>query len=417
MFFPLSLAMLLFGTAAPASAAPSIQQQFDAATAALTAGKWQEAASAFAELEARLGAGADRRSLSVIRIRKGEALMRLGRNREAAAALEAGIASLPATGASLAEDRALGLIALGDLALRGGDHSRAANFFRNAEAAAPERLLKLRAAEGLIGALVEQSPRGALAEADRVIGSFASAPPDRMMEARLRNLRTRALVGMRRFDEARKESARVIRLVPESMLVHEPLAPRVATAIVPRLLYDGQALAAGEQGDIRVTFALAADGTVSDCRVKAPSNSSHLDAASCPFLVARAPLHAATMRAMAKAGSAREMVIRWRLKDWESQPQDVSTATLLWVDHALSDTDYPQSALQRNEQGEVHYRVDVNAAGAPTGCTVTQSSGSAVLDAQTCKLARGRFPYLPALDEDGRKVPGFYNSRINWRIP
>ena len=55
--------------------------------------------------------------------------------------------------------------------------------------------------------------------------------------------------------------------------------------------------------------------------------------------------------------------------------------------------DYPQSAVEANEQGVTKVRASIALDGTPTGCRIVKSSRSASLDAATCQILmqRGRF--------------------------
>jgi hypothetical protein len=44
-------------------------------------------------------------------------------------------------------------------------------------------------------------------------------------------------------------------------------------------------------------------------------------------------------------------------------------------------------------------------------------SGSAALDAATCRIVRARTRYLPARDMAGRAVSGRIAGTVNWRLP
>lgn len=82
----------------------------------------------------------------------------------------------------------------------------------------------------------------------------------------------------------------------------------------------------------------------------------------------------------------------------------------------ISSADYPAAALRNHEEGSVGVRLDIDAAGRVSACTVTQSAGSASLDAETCRLLTRRARFKPAHDETGRPVPDVFNTRITWRI-
>jgi protein TonB len=61
-------------------------------------------------------------------------------------------------------------------------------------------------------------------------------------------------------------------------------------------------------------------------------------------------------------------------------------------------------------------RIAVTANGRVSACSVTQSSGSALLDATTCRLAQRRFRYEPARDAQGKAVPDVVEDGQRWWI-
>lgn len=82
----------------------------------------------------------------------------------------------------------------------------------------------------------------------------------------------------------------------------------------------------------------------------------------------------------------------------------------------LSSDDYPVSALRNEEQGSVDFRLAVGRDGRVSACTVTGSSGSAILDVNTCRLMTARVRFDPARDRRGRQVAGSFIGRITWRL-
>lgn len=70
----------------------------------------------------------------------------------------------------------------------------------------------------------------------------------------------------------------------------------------------------------------------------------------------------------------------------------------------LKDSDYPEEAAEAGVSGLVSVRYHVEVDGRATGCRVTRSSGSAALDATTCRLIERRFRYDPSRDRTGRPV-------------
>ena len=83
----------------------------------------------------------------------------------------------------------------------------------------------------------------------------------------------------------------------------------------------------------------------------------------------------------------------------------------------FSDEDYPAAAVRNREQGPVAFSLAVGADGRPTGCSVTASSGSAILDSTTCRLLMMRARFEPARDSKGRPTTDSVAGRIVWRLP
>lgn len=81
----------------------------------------------------------------------------------------------------------------------------------------------------------------------------------------------------------------------------------------------------------------------------------------------------------------------------------------------LSD-DYPKDARKAGVTGITYYRVFVSVLGAPTGCIVTTSSGSPVLDAKACELIMARARFSPARDTRGQAIKGELDARVIWRF-
>lgn len=79
--------------------------------------------------------------------------------------------------------------------------------------------------------------------------------------------------------------------------------------------------------------------------------------------------------------------------------------------------DYPTADIRAGHAGTVRFRVAIDASGRVTGCTVTQSSGHAGLDAATCRNVTRRARFDPASDGAGEKVAGTYEGTIRWVIP
>ena len=77
--------------------------------------------------------------------------------------------------------------------------------------------------------------------------------------------------------------------------------------------------------------------------------------------------------------------------------------------------DYPIAAWRNDEEGFVAYSVEVDAAGKPTSCTVTESSGSKTLDDALCSIVMERGEFRPAMAGPDEPVAGTYQGYHEWR--
>jgi protein TonB len=77
---------------------------------------------------------------------------------------------------------------------------------------------------------------------------------------------------------------------------------------------------------------------------------------------------------------------------------------------------YPRRAIQEEVQGTVGLRVAVDTEGRATGCSVTSSSGSNILDDAACKDMVRYARFEPALDADGNPISGSWSTRITYKL-
>lgn len=82
----------------------------------------------------------------------------------------------------------------------------------------------------------------------------------------------------------------------------------------------------------------------------------------------------------------------------------------------FNDADYPSAALRSQQQGSSGVRYMVGTNGTATDCAVVEPSGSADLDATTCRLLTSRVRFDPALDHAGKPVRSLSYSRVTWMI-
>ena len=78
--------------------------------------------------------------------------------------------------------------------------------------------------------------------------------------------------------------------------------------------------------------------------------------------------------------------------------------------------DYPGIALFNDQMGAVSMVLLIDETGKVADCTVTQTSGVAALDVQSCAVIKERAKFKPAVGQDGKPAKSSWLQRINWRI-
>lgn len=157
--------------------------------------------------------------------------------------------------------------------------------------------------------------------------------------------------------------------------------------------------------DVGYRLTIGANGRVERCDIIAPSGSSTLDEATCRLLQRRAsyePARDAQGRAVPDVVVSRAS---WAL------PPGAILANYVTAD------DYPREALLRRQQGRVEFELAMTPEGAASDCRILRSSGSALLDRQTCAIMHARAHLPPARDAEGRPTAAVVRSAIVWRIP
>ncbi|QCB43156.1 hypothetical protein E5673_13780 [Sphingomonas sp. PAMC26645] len=155
---------------AQAPASTTVQQDFDAAAALDTKGDKTAALAAWERLEARTKPGS--RSRGVALTRKSAALFKLDRSDDAVIAARAGLALLPASDPTLAEDRWRAYYNLGIIAEDALDYAGASDSYASAETAADTPALKAASILALANTKTFTDPAAAdaaLARADALL--------------------------------------------------------------------------------------------------------------------------------------------------------------------------------------------------------------------------------------------------------
>jgi TonB family protein len=78
---------------------------------------------------------------------------------------------------------------------------------------------------------------------------------------------------------------------------------------------------------------------------------------------------------------------------------------------------YPVGPMKRGEQGRVAFRLTIEPEGSVSRCEVTESSGFAGLDNETCEIMVYNARLSPVRNEDGRSIRATQNGFIVWRLP
>jgi TonB family protein len=90
-----------------------------------------------------------------------------------------------------------------------------------------------------------------------------------------------------------------------------------------------------------------------------------------------------------------------------------SKPKLLNPGQVLTGDDYPQEALEKDEQGTAHIRLTINPEGRVTECAVEKSTGSRSLDATSCRLYAERARYEPVAENEWPRV---VHHQVKWAV-
>lgn len=83
----------------------------------------------------------------------------------------------------------------------------------------------------------------------------------------------------------------------------------------------------------------------------------------------------------------------------------------------ITERDYQPRWIREDLSGVAGFTLRIDARGRVTDCTITRSTGHAVLDGATCRLLTRRARFDPARNSAGEKVAGAYSSSVAWEIP
>ena len=88
-----------------------------------------------------------------------------------------------------------------------------------------------------------------------------------------------------------------------------------------------------------------------------------------------------------------------------------------WTGGKIRDADYPKALRENFVSGITGTLVSVGTNGRPIGCRVIKRSGSAELDATTCRLVMERFKFRPARNAAGQLISSDIEYEQEWETP
>lgn len=183
------------------TATRTVQQDFDDAAALDAKGDKPAALAAWERLEARTKPGS--RSRGVALIRKSAALFKLDRSDDAVTAARAGLALLPATDPTLAEDRWRAYYDLGVIAQNALDYAGAGDYYAHAETAGDTPSLKAAALLALADTKTFTDPAAADAALGRLDALLKAAPADAKLKAMVARRHAILLLNRGAYEPAR----------------------------------------------------------------------------------------------------------------------------------------------------------------------------------------------------------------------
>ena len=183
--------------------------------------------------------------------------------------------------------------------------------------------------------------------------------------------------------------------------------------------YPARERKAKREGTTDIGLVLRNDGRIARCRVTASSGSPPLDAAACRLgkdLRFEVEPYAGRYPD-SEFGCCLDFEVKWGggtavlRRIYYAHPPLLRNANRL-----IGSADYPAAAMRAGEAGTVAFDLSFDSDGKPNGCTVVESSGSARLDSETCRLATARAQAIPARNRYGDSVPGTLRQRVIWRL-
>lgn len=105
----------------------------------------------------------------------------------------------------------------------------------------------------------------------------------------------------------------------------------------------------------------------------------------------------------------------WNIREAD-EPSPFKRSAMGNLQSVFGSEDYPGVAVSHDMSGTVGVAMLIDEAGAVADCTVIASSGSAILDSQSCAIIKKRARFKPAIGPDDKPMKSSYSQRITWRL-
>ncbi len=106
----------------------------------------------------------------------------------------------------------------------------------------------------------------------------------------------------------------------------------------------------------------------------------------------------------------------WKVWDYDKEPSGLKEGPSGDLSGIFSPDDYPGIAMFKDQMGSVAFVLLIDEQGKVADCTVTETSGVASLDSQSCAIVKERAKFKPAIGLDGKPSKSSYFQRITWRL-
>ena len=106
----------------------------------------------------------------------------------------------------------------------------------------------------------------------------------------------------------------------------------------------------------------------------------------------------------------------WNLE--EDSPSKIGTPPrpLVPIQGMITGMDFPRQALAKVWSGTTSFVLLIDETGKVRDCTLTETSGIAVIDSRTCAVIAYKARFDPAIGANGKPVKSAFAQRITWRV-